>query len=213
VDNVIETPAPAKGLDTKANGIKHGRGRPRSEHSHEAILIAVLALLEKEGYQGITIEGVAREAGVGKQTIYRWWRCRAELVLEAYANHAASKVPVPDKGSVQADLETFLMTAFRRLTNVTGSIMRGLMADAVLDPEFGGILRDVFLARRREAIQSILEKGIARGELRSDVEPEVITDMIMGPMWYRLLTQPDKLDAAFARKLVRMILQGSAART
>jgi len=175
-------------------------------------LSAVLALLDKEGYQGITIEGVAREAGVGKQTIYRWWRCRAELVLEAYANHAASKVPVPDKGTLQADLENFLCTAFRRLTNVSGAIMRGLMADAVLDPDFGAILRNVFLMRRRQAIKEILEKGVTRGELKPDVDLELLIDLLFGPMWYRLLNQHEKLDASFARQLVSVVLEGAALR-
>src|SRR5581483_6685625 len=91
---------------------KPARGRPRSEHSHEAILDAVLRLLEAEGYGALTIEGVARHAGVGKQTIYRWWKCKAELVLEAYANHAASKIPVPDKGNLRGDLEAFLTASF-----------------------------------------------------------------------------------------------------
>ena len=211
MQRVAEAPMPSLAPELKGNRVKPGRGRPRSEHSHEAILSAVLALLEKEGYQCITIQGVAREAGVGKQTIYRWWRCRAELVLEAYANHAASKVPVPDKGSLQADLEFFLSTAFRRLTNVTGSIMRGLMADAVLDQEFGTILRDVFLSRRRQALREIIEKGIARGELKAHVDVEAMIDLLFGPMWYRLLTQNEKLDTTYARKLVGMVLRGTGA--
>lgn len=204
---VLEVPATPL---LKGTGPKASRGRPRSEHSHEAILTAVLALLEKEGYQGVTIEGVAREAKVGKQTIYRWWRCRAELLLEAYANHTASKVPVPDKGSVRADLEVFLGTAFRRLTHVSGSIMRGLIADGVLDPAFGDILHDVFLVRRRKALREILDKGVMRGEIRADADLEVTVDMLAGPMWYRLLTQHEKLDLAFARQLVDTVLRGAS---
>lgn len=211
MEKVLDVTLPGKAPAAGENGTKPARGRPRSEVSHEAILSAVLDLLKKEGYQGITIEGVARHAGVGKQTIYRWWRCRAEIVLEAYANHAASKVPVPDRGSVQADLEEFLTTAFRRLNRVTGSITRGLMADAVLDADFGTILRDVFLVRRRQALGEILRKGVARAELRDDVDIEVVIDMISGPMWYRLMAQHDKLDGAFARKLVRLVLGGACA--
>jgi len=211
MDKVLDTPAPGKAPAVRENGAKPSRGRPRSEVSHEAILSAVLDLLRKEGYQGITIEGVARHAGVGKQTIYRWWRCRAEIVLEAYANHAASKVPVPDSGAVGTDLEIFLSTAFCRLNRVTGGIMRGLMADAVLDPEFGGILRDVFLVRRRQALSEILRKGVARGELRADVDLDVVIDLISGAMWYRLMAQHDKLDVGFARALARLVLCGTAA--
>ena len=70
---------PDNGKAQADNG-KPCRGRPRSEHSHEAILDAVLQLLEDEGYGALTIEGVARQAGVGKQTIYRWWKCRAAWI-------------------------------------------------------------------------------------------------------------------------------------
>jgi len=188
------------------------RGRPRSEHSHEAILDAVLELLEAEGYGALTIEGVARQAGVGKQTIYRWWKCKAELVLEAYANHAASKIPVPDRGSVRGDLEAFLAAACKRLTDISGPIMRGLMADAVHDEEFREVLMNAFLGKRRDAMKEILERGVARGEVDAGADLDFACDLIFGPMWYRLLLQHGKLDARFARQLTGAVLTTLAAR-
>ena len=184
------------------------RGRPRSEDSHGAILDAVLALLEGEGYRALTIESVARQAGVGKQTIYRWWKSKAELVLEAYANHAASKLPLPDKGSLRADLEWFFCSAFKRLTDISGPTMRGLMADAVYDPEFLEILREVLIAKRRAALSQVLERGRARGELKPDADLEVMIDLLYGALWYRLLLQHAKLDSRFAKQLVGSVLDG-----
>jgi AcrR family transcriptional regulator len=185
---------------------KSPRGRPRSEHSHEAILEAVLRLLEAEGYGALTIEGVARHAGVGKQTIYRWWKCKAELVLEAFANHSASKVPVPDRGSLRADLEAFLTTGFKRLTDISAPIMRGLMADAVHDEEFRGVLLSAFIAKRFEALKQIFERGIARGEVAPATDLDFACEMIVGPMWYRLLLQHARLDARFARQLSASVI-------
>jgi AcrR family transcriptional regulator len=182
------------------------RGRPRSELSHEAILDAVLALLEAEGYHAVTIEGVARHAGVGKQTIYRWWKSKAELVLEAYANHAASKIPVPDKGTLRGDLETFLAAGFKRLTDVSGPMMRGLMADAVLDEEFREVLIKAFIDKRREAVRQMLERGISRGELDAEADLELACDLVFGPMWYRLLLKHGKLDGRFARQITSTVL-------
>jgi AcrR family transcriptional regulator len=182
------------------------RGRPRSEHSHEAILDAVLKLLEDEGYGALTIEGVARQAGVGKQTIYRWWKCRAELVLEAYANHAASKIPLPDKGSLRADLEAFLTAGCKRLTDISGPIMCGLMADAVLDEEFREVLLSAFLRKRQDALKALLERGIARGELGADADLDVICDLVFGAIWYRLLLNQGRLDARFARQLAAVAM-------
>lgn len=148
---------PATEVESRPN-----RGRPRSEDSHEAVLDAVLQILDKEGYGALTIESVARQAGVGKQTIYRWWKSKAEMVLEAYANHSASKLPMPDKGSLTADLESFFCSAFKRLNDISGPAMRGLMADAVYDAEFLEILRDVLIAKRRDALLQVIERGRAR---------------------------------------------------
>jgi AcrR family transcriptional regulator len=182
------------------------RGRPRSEHSHEAILDAVLRLLEEEGYGALTIEGVARQAGVGKQTIYRWWKCRAELVLEAYANHTSSKIPVSDKGSLRADLEAFLIAGCKRLTDISGPIMRGLMADAVLDDEFREVLLDAFINKRKVAFKGLLARGVQRGELSGEADLNVVCDVVFGAIWHRLLLKQGRLDARFARQLAALVM-------
>jgi AcrR family transcriptional regulator len=191
----------------KATGqSKPCRGRPRSEHSHEAILDAVLRLLEDEGYGALTIEGVARQAGVGKQTIYRWWKCRAELVLEAYANHTSSKIPISDKGSLRADLEVFLIAGCKRLTDISGPIMRGLMADAVLDDEFREVLLEAFLNKRKVAFKGLLARGVRRGELSSEADLNVICDVVFGAIWHRLLLKQGRLDVRFARQLAALVM-------
>ena len=195
-------------LDSAEAEVRPVRGRPRSEDSHEAVLGAVLDILDKEGYGALTIEGVARHAGVGKQTIYRWWKSKPELVLEAYANHSASKLPMPDKGDVTADLESFFCGACKRLNDISGPTMRGLMADAVYDPEFLEILRDVLIAKRRDALLQVLARGVARGQLRADADLVVMTDMLLGAVWYRLLVQHAKLDSRFAKQLVNDCLNG-----
>jgi AcrR family transcriptional regulator len=182
------------------------RGRPRSEECHGAILDAVLQLMQKDGYNAVTIEGVARYAGVGKQTIYRWWGSRAELILEAFANHAADLVPTPDRGSLREDLEVFINAGFKRLSRDYGAIMRGLMADAVLDPDFNKILREAFILKRRAATMEILRRGAERGEIAADADLELMTDMLFGAVWFRLLVQHAKLDTGFARQLVHAVL-------
>ena len=182
------------------------KGRPRSAECHGAILDSVLQLMNKEGYNAVTIEGVARHAGVGKQTIYRWWGSRAELILEAFANHAADMVPTPDRGSLREDLEVFMNAGFKRLFRDYGAIMRGLMADAVLDPDFNKILREAFILKRRAATRVILERGVERGEISKEADLELMIDMLFGPVWFRLLVQHAKLDAAFARQLVGAVI-------
>ncbi len=194
--NSIEIPDDADGR----------RGRPRSTECHGAILESVLQLMQKDGYNAVTIEGVARHAGVGKQTIYRWWGSRAELILEAFANHAADVVPTPDRGSLREDLDVFMSAGFKRLSRDYGAIMRGLMADAVLDPEFNKILREAFILKRRAATMEILERGVRRGEIARDADLELMIDMLFGPVWFRLLVQHAKLDARFASQLVGTVI-------
>ena len=191
---IIEDDAPAQ------------KGRPRSSECHGAILDSVLQLMQKDGYNAVTIEGVARHAGVGKQTIYRWWGSRAELILEAFANHAADLVPTPDRGSLREDLEAFISAGFKRLSRDYGAIMRGLMADAVLDPDFNKILREAFILRRRAATMEILKRGVERGEIAKNTDLELMTDMLFGPVWFRLLVQHAKLDTAFAKQLVGAVI-------
>lgn len=186
------------------------RGRPRSTECHGAILESVLQLMQKEGYNAVTIEGVARHAGVGKQTIYRWWGSRAELILEAFANHAADVVPTPDRGTLREDLEVFIAAGFKRLFKGYGEIMRGLMADAILDPEFNKILREAFILRRRAATKEILKRGIERGEIAKDTDMDLMIDMLFGPVWFRLLVQHAKLDATFARQIIDAVLTAFA---
>jgi AcrR family transcriptional regulator len=182
------------------------RGRPRSTECHGAILDSVLQMMQKNGYNAVTIEGVARHAGVGKQTIYRWWGSRAELILDAFANHAADLVPTPDRGSLREDLDVFMNTGFKRLSRDYGTIMRGLMADAALDPDFAKILREAFIFKRRKAVMEILRRGIERGEIAKDTDLDLMTDMLFGPVWFRLLVQHAKLDTAFARQLVTCVI-------
>lgn len=186
------------------------KGRPRSAECHGAILDSVLEMMQKDGYNAVTIEGVARRAGVGKQTIYRWWGSRAELILEAFANHAADIVPAPDKGSLREDLEAFIIAGFKRLARDYGDIMRGLMADAVLDPEFNKILREAFIFKRRAATRVILERGVVRGEIARNADLELMMDMLFGPVWFRLLVRHGKLDSAFAKQIVDAVMAAFA---
>jgi AcrR family transcriptional regulator len=198
-----KTTATAAVDDAEAKAL---RGRPRSTECHGAILDSVLQMMQKNGYNAVTIEGVARHAGVGKQTIYRWWSSRAELILDAFANHAADLVPTPDRGSLREDLDVFMNTGFKRLSRDYGTIMRGLMADAALDPDFAKILREAFILKRRMATMEILRRGIERGEIAADADLDLMTDMLFGPVWFRLLVQHAKLDTAFAKQLVGAVI-------
>ena len=180
-------------------------GRPRSERSRQAILTAALELLETEGYRGISIEAIAARAGVGKQTIYRWWSCKADVVLEAYAEAAAERSPDPDTGAIRSDLMHFVRTTFAGACEAS-SILCSLMAEAQLNGDFADRFRNAFINSRRAILYRILDRGIARGELASDIDRQLLADLIYGPMWYRLLNRHAPVDAELAAELVSIVM-------
>jgi len=184
-------------------------GRKRSEAARRAILDAALELLREQGYGRLTTDAIARAAGVGKQTIYRWWRSKAGVVLEALTDVGRS-IAAPATGTLQGDVAAFLAHTFRLLRgrHGTGALLKGLMAEAQLDAEFAASFAD-FIATRRSALRAILERhagGADAGQLDAAV------DMLFGAMWYRLLVGHSPIDARFARELARLIA-GALARS
>ena len=167
-------------------------GRKRSEESRRAILTAAVELLAEHGYAALSIEGIAARSRTGKQTIYRWWPTKADVVLEALAGTADLYVPIPDTGSYPGDLRAFLDATFAmgRKPRVA-EVLRVLMAQAQLDPAFGARFHAGFLQRRRDALGVVLERAEGRGELPRGLSRATIADLVFGVIWYRLLTAPD----------------------
>jgi AcrR family transcriptional regulator len=200
-------------VENKSAQIKSPTKKPstrrRNQHSHEAILKAASELLEEKGYGSVSIEAIATRAGVGKQTIYRWWSSKAAVIMEACAVQATSEISTPDTGSVQEDLYTILQQLFHLLTKTpTGSAIAGLIAEAQTDSEVAKVFHEQFVQSRRQVTYTILERGITRGELRADLNLELATDAIYGPVWYRLLLKHAPLDDAFAKELVNLAMVG-----
>ena len=193
-------------------GTVETRGRRRSERSHEAIIAATQELLVERSYPELTIEGIAARAGVGKQTIYRWWRSKAALVLEAYLA-GSDAVPLPPEGATAHEdvraLLGWLMTVLAQPAG--GGVLAGLVGDLQHDPDLAeGFHRDVVPARR-EAMLAALERGRARGEIDADADLELAVDALHGAVFYRLLLSGEPLDAAFAERLAAQTLAGLAA--
>jgi AcrR family transcriptional regulator len=188
------------------------RGRRRSDRSHQAIITATQELLVERGYRALTIEGVAARAGVGKQTIYRWWPSRAALVLEAYLlGSDRVQFPSADSGSTREDVRALITWLADVLAEPTGGrVVAGLIGDLQHDPDLAeGFHQDVVPARR-QAMLAALERGRERGEIRADADIELAVDALHGAVFYRLLLSGQPLDAAFAGRLADQILDGLA---
>jgi AcrR family transcriptional regulator len=181
-------------------------GRKRSEESRVAILTAAFELIGEVGYAGLTIEGIAARSGAGKQTVYRWWPSKADVLLDALATKADMHVPIPDEGSYRADLRAFLTATFAmgRKQQVI-DVLRALMAHAQIDAEFGERFRASFLQRRRDALGIILERAQARGDLPPGRSPGTVTEIVFGVVWYRLLATGRPLDDQLVNELVNTL--------
>ena len=182
----------------------------RSQRAYRAILEATGQLVARQGIAATSIDQVADRAGVGKQTIYRWWPNKAALVLE-YARHAARPVADPDTGDVRGDLRKLAEDLCRTLgESPAGRICAELVSSAEADPEFGRAFREAFVSKRRATVVSVLERGQERGQVRADVDLQVATDMLYGPIWYRRLVGNEPLTTAFGRRLADAVADAVA---
>ena len=156
--------------DTLRQIIKAGPGRPRNPETHAAILASVASLLREGGYPAVSIEAVAGRAGVGKQTIYRWWPGKAELVLEHLVALAAT-MPAPDTGDMVTDLRIYLLATCRAwVDDGTGAVVAALMAEAQVNPIFAQRFFQQLIGHRRTALREVLRRGQERGALTSGAE-------------------------------------------
>ena len=185
----------------------------RSERSHQAIIAATQELLVEVGYRELTIEGVAARAGVGKQTIYRWWPSRAALALEAYlAGSDAVLQPPPDSGVAREDVRELLDWLMTVLAEpIGGRVVAGLVADLQHDPELAERFHQDVVPARRRAMLEALGRARERGEIRAGADIELAVDTLHGAVFYRLLLSGEALDACFAEQLAHQVLDGLAA--
>jgi AcrR family transcriptional regulator len=184
-------------------------GRKRSEESRLAILAAAVELTLEVGYAGLTIEGIAARSGAGKQTIYRWWPSKADVLLDALATKADLHIPVPEEESYEADLRRFLADTFAlgRQPQVVG-VLRALMAEAQINPEFGERFRAGFLRRRRDALGVLVDRALARGDLPPVARPGTVADLVFGLIWYRVLATREPIDDAQIDELGTLLTRG-----
>jgi AcrR family transcriptional regulator len=183
-------------------------GRRRNDAAREAILDAAFRLLSAPVTEPLTIDAIAAEAGVGRQTIYRWWPSKGAVVADAMARHAQVAVPERDTGSFAGDLEAFLADTFAGLENESyAGRLRQIVAEAQRDEAVAQVLAD-FTAVRRAALRALLEGGRDAGELAPEADLDLLVDMAYGVLYYRLMVGHAPLDAKAARSLAAALTRG-----
>jgi AcrR family transcriptional regulator len=187
---------------------------PRAERSRKAVLDATRELVSSDGGVGaLTIEAVAARSGVAKTTIYRRWRDKWELALDAVMIDMLPQFDDPvDVGDTRRELLTFINSVVRILNSQpTGPAMQALTSTIATQPELARVYRERVVEPRRAQLSPVIERGIARGDLRPDTDVQVLHEFLLGPIFYRFLFSGAPLDRKLGTRLVDGLLQGFAA--
>jgi AcrR family transcriptional regulator len=193
-------------------GRKRSPGRPRSEQARLAILRSTLKLLGENGFSELTIEAVAAHASVGKATVYRWWPNKAALIADAFASSTRRRLHFPDTGSVQTDMSQQMRQVIKIFRSRRGRIVSAILGGGQSDRDLIAAFRERFLWPRRREAYATLRRGILRGELRKDVDLDLLLDSLYGPIYMRFLIRHDKLTPDFVDRLCELVLGGARPR-
>jgi AcrR family transcriptional regulator len=173
------------------------------------VLRAVGEQLLADGIVDLTFDGIARRAGVSKTTLYKWWPSRGALALDGYFHAVEGTLAFSDTGDVRDDLIAQLR-AFGRLMTTTpaGRALLQLIGEAQTDPELSRSFRELYSSHRRRLAGERLQRAQVAGQLRSDVDVQVLVDQLWGAAYHRLLIPDEPVTDAFLVALVDNLLGG-----
>lgn len=184
------------------------RGRPRNVETQSSILTASYELLLESGFGAVTVEKIAERAQVSKATIYKWWPNKAAVVMDGFLSAAAARLPVPDTGSVLQDILEHATNMAQFMISREGSIFLEIIGEGQVDSGLAEAFRTRYIQPRRMEVRTIMNRGLQRGELDKDLDIALCTDLIYGPIFYRLLVTGDRVDKSYVEQLVTHVFTG-----
>jgi AcrR family transcriptional regulator len=190
------------------NGAKRPPGRPRSEQARLSILHSTLKLLVEKGFSELTIEAVAARANVGKATVYRWWPDKAALIADAFASSTTSKLHFPDTGSLRTDMSQQMRQLVKILRSRRGRIVSAMLGAGQSDSSLIAAFRERFMMPRRQEAYATLRRAMVRGQLKKNVDMDLLLDSLYGPIYMRFLIRHDSLTPEFVDGLCELMLAG-----
>jgi AcrR family transcriptional regulator len=175
----------------------------------EAILVACLDLLHTSGYSALTMEAVAEHAGIGKNTLYRRYPSKIALISAAALRERETAGIVPDTGNIRDDLTLLLRNAMAILGQTAwGQVIAGIAIAAAEDEEVASA-RETFWRERAAAVRDVVDRGIDRGELRADTDPQLLYELVLGPVYFRFLVTGTPLKPELADEIVEEVMNGA----
>jgi AcrR family transcriptional regulator len=193
-------------LASPPNTTSTSAGRPRSEEAHQAILDATLELLVEVGFSGLTVEGVASRAGVGKATIYRRWASKIPLIVEAFGQLPGFEDC--DTGSLAEDLKQMLKRYLEVFnTTALSAVLPSLAGERFHNPELS-VLFEPVSKNRRQPLLAAFDRARERGEIPSDINIELAADLVVGPIAVALFFKGGRLKPEMVTPMVDLALAG-----
>ena len=172
-------------------------GRPRSEATRQSILETTIRLLQRESVHSLSIEAIAREAGVGKATIYRWWDSKALVVIDAFIERHIVLTPMPRDRPPAEALAVHFAALVREYAGWSGRIVAQIIAEGQADPAVLREFRERFHHGRRAVVREVLEQWRSEDAIPAPDDIEVLGDLIYAPVYMRLLVGHAPLDDVF----------------
>ena len=192
-------------MSGNAEASPRGRGRPRDPALDDRILEQTLVLLGSHGYAGLTLDELAARSGVAKTTVLRRWPSKAAVAAAGVERLALQSVDVPNSGTLRADLRALLHGAVETFVRGRGQFVARLIREAGHHPEITDLVHTV-IHTRRQAYRRVLALAIARGELAPSVDQELLMDLLIGPIWTRLLITRDPITGDYVDSIVETVL-------
>ncbi|MFB9126035.1 TetR/AcrR family transcriptional regulator [Paraburkholderia dipogonis] len=185
--------------------LARGVGRPRSEGTRTQILAATVRLLETRTVQSISIEAIAREAGVGKATIYRWWDSKALVVIDAFMEHHVVKTPMPRNLPPGKAIASHLVSLIHEYAGWSGRIVAQIIAEGQSDPVVLREFRERFHYGRRALVREMLDEWRVAERILAPANVETLAELLYAPVYMRLLSGSGPLDDRFAQEHINYI--------
>ena len=181
-------------------------GRPRSVETEKAVLEGAYLLMATKGLAAATIDAIARQAGVSKMTIYKWWPSREALLIDAFLRKAASLLPLSEEGDAVALLHAHAIAYAEALNGEFGKVQLAVVAECIAKTGSGRLFAERYLDVRRSLGVRIIRNGQNSGQINANRSAEELYDQIYGTLFYQSTFELRSLSSAHVRRLVDAVL-------
>jgi AcrR family transcriptional regulator len=182
------------------------RGRPRSEQARQEILETAYKLLRDKGFNAVGSHEIAMAAGASSATLYRWWKSKEEILFDACFEHMRAILAIPETGSGLTRLRRSILRASEFLASEEGTVLARVLTGIYEDERLRRMFLERYVDQRRQIQRGIIEDAISSGELKPTTDPELLIDLLSGPLFFRWLQGHAPLDKRFAKNIFDKVI-------